>query len=502
MFNDNKLQAKSSCVFVIFGGTGDLAKKKLIPALFKLSSDGKLPEGFTVVSVGRQDLAEAAYRKSMEENVLQLPGKTFSQEQWDQFQQKLFYKRCELTDSEDYKELNAFLMAIDQKFHTQGNRIFYLAVAPDLVQSIIYNLNGSKMVENKTSWQRLMLEKPFGNSLAEAKKLNEEIMKLFSEDKVFRIDHYLGKEMVQNIAAIRFSNSIFESLWNYKYIDHIQIISSESIGIENRGAYYESAGILRDMLQNHILQMLSLICMEPPLDLNPQAIRDEKVKILKSLRLYDKASIQSDVVFGQYGKGMIEKNEISGYREEMHVALDSTTPTFAALKVYVDNFRWGGVPFYIQAGKRMEKRESEIVIQFKKLPGTEFYKGFENALPNKLVVKIQPMEGIFFQINTKEPGDTDDITRAEMDYCQECKYKRNSLEAYERLLMEALRNNTSLFTRWDELEHSWAFIENIEKNIADKEFEYPNYAAGTNGPKEALELIRKDGRMWWTRDSV
>ena len=500
MFNTRE-EKKESCIFVILGGTGDLTKKKLIPALFRLYSEGRLSSGFAVVAVGRRDINDDAYRRDMGEYVSRVVQNKFNPEKWSEFQKKLFYKRCNLTEQKEYQELDAFLQTLDRQFDTQGNRIYYLAVAPGLVQPIIYNLNRMNMVENRTSWQRLMLEKPFGSSLSSAKELNNAIAEIFREDKVFRIDHYLGKEMVQNIAAIRFSNSIFESLWNHKYIDNIQITSSERIGIENRGNYYENSGILRDMLQNHILQMLSLICMEPPVDLSPQAIRDEKVKVLKCLRFYDEESFKAHIVLGQYGRGIIDGKEVSGYREEANVSPTSDTSTFVALKAYVDNFRWGGVPFYIRAGKRMENRESKIVIQFKKLLGTGFYKEFEHALPDNLVLTIQPKEGIFFQINTKKPGDVADIARAEMDYCQTCKYEHNSLEAYERLLLEALRNNTALFTSWDELEHSWAFIENIEAQSTGIGLNYPNYAAGTNGPKEAVALIQKDVRNWWSKDS-
>ena len=500
MFN-NEREKSDSCIFVVLGGTGDLTKKKLLPALFRLSNDDKLPQKFAVLAVGRRNLSEEDYRKSMEEHVLQSAKDTFDPKKWETFRQTLFYKRCDLIIEKDYQDLGLFLEGLDQQLQTAGNRIYYLAVAPDLVEPIIHNLKTANMVDTKNSRQRLMLEKPFGSSLLAARQLNKAIADIFSEEQVFRIDHYLGKEMVQNITAIRFSNSIFESLWNHKYIDNIQITSSEWIGIESRGSYYERSGILRDMLQSHILQMLSLICMEPPVDLSAQAIRDEKVKVLKRLRFYDEQSAQSDIVLGQYGKGIAGGKDVPAYREEANVSETSLVPTFVALKAHVDNFRWGGVPIYIRAGKRMEKRESKIVIQFKKLLGTGFYKEFEHALPDNLVLTIQPKEGIFFQINTKKPGEARDIARAEMDYCQTCKYDHNSLKAYERLLLEALKNNTALFTRWDELEYSWAFIENIESMMAGMDVQYPNYAAGTKGPEKADALIERDGRTWWNKDS-
>jgi len=353
------------------------------------------------------------------------------------------------------------------------------------------------MLENKSSWQRIMVEKPFGTSLQMASELNEEMLRAVPEENIFRIDHYLGKEMVQNIIAIRFCNSIFESLWNHQYIDNIQIISTETIGIENRGSYYENAGILKDMLQSHILQMLSLICMEAPVDLKPESVRDEKVKVLKSLRLFDEAPNQSHIVVGQYGRGLVGEHEAAAYREEAKVSPDSRTPTFIALKACVDNFRWGGVPIYIRAGKCLDKRVSEIVVQFKKLPGSGFFKEFAGTAPNVLVIRIQPSEGIYFHINAKKPGINFTIEEIGLDYCQTCKYDNNTPGTYERLILEAVRNNPSSFTRWDELEYSWKYVGSIERALAGREPEYPNYPSGSRGPKEADDMMEADGRSWW-----
>ena len=486
------------CLFVIFGGTGDLTKKKLIPSLYRLYKSGELSYDFAIVSTGRSTISQSAYQNRMKEDMLASAVEDLDEAVWNSFCSRFYYITVDLSaDGEDYTRLNDFLDELDNILHTNGNRIFYLAVAPEFFGHITTTLHRHGMLENSISWQRIMVEKPFGTSLDMAKTLNSEMLHALPEENIFRIDHYLGKEMVQNIIAIRFSNLIFESLWNHQYIDNIQIISTESIGIENRANYYEKAGILKDMLQNHILQMLSLICMEAPIDLRPESIRDEKVKVLKSLRLCTDDPCNSCFVTGQYGKGSIGGHEVIGYTEEEHVSPESTTPTFVALKAHVDNFRWGGVPIYIRAGKRLDKRVSEIVIQFKKLPGTGLFKEFANTAPNVLVIRIQPSEGVYFHFNAKKPGIRFDIEEVAMDYCQTCKFLNNSLDTYERLILEAIRNNSASFTRWDELEYSWKYVDSIEKVLAGREFENHSYMSGSRGPDAAEALIESDGRKWW-----
>lgn len=495
---DNEL----SSVFVIFGGTGDLTKRKLIPAIFTLMYEDKLPENFTIVSIGRRNKTNEEYREEMHESVRKFSRFTLTDELWDKFSKRIFYKNFDFTsDNEGYKDLDSFLETTESKYITGGKRLYYLAVAPEFFEGIIRNLKNNGMVDKATGWQRIMIEKPFGSSLKTARILNNNISKLIPEENIFRIDHYLGKEMIQNILAIRFGNSLFEPLWNASYIDNIQITSNELLGVENRGGYYENAGILKDMLQNHILQMLTMIAMEPPVDLEPESIRDEKVKVLRSLRLFTAESVKEDIARGQYGEGETNGKKMVGYREEERVSSSSNTDTFIALKTYIDNFRWGGVPIYIRAGKRMDTKSTEIVIQFKKLPGINYYKEFNQVVHNLLVLKIQPEEGFFFQINAKKPGSEFKMEKVQLDYCQSCKYLNDSPEAYERLLLEAIRNNSSLFTRWDELEYSWKFIESIEKEFSDNTPNYPNYSAGTAGPKEAIDLIEKDGRQWWNTAS-
>jgi len=485
-------------IFVIFGGTGDLTKRKLIPAIFSLMQEEKLPENFMIVAIGRREKTNEEYRKEMYDSVEKFSRFSLNNELWDKFSKRIFYKNFDFTSTcEGYRSLDSFLEEVETKYSTQGKRLYYLAVAPEFFEGIIRNLKNNGMVDKTTGWQRIMIEKPFGSSLKTARILNDNISKLIPEEDIFRIDHYLGKEMIQNILAIRFGNSLFEPLWNANYIDNIQITSNELIGVENRGSYYENAGILKDMLQNHLLQMLTMIAMEPPVDFEPESIRDEKVKVLRSLRPFTNESFKEDIVLGQYGEGIINDEKVLGYREEDKVSSKSNTDTFIALKTYIDNFRWGGVPIYIRAGKRMDIKSTEIVIQFKKLPGINYYKEFDKVVHNFLVLKIQPEEGFFFQINAKKPGSEFKMEKVQLDYCQSCKYLNNSPEAYEKLILEAIRNNSSLFTRWDELEYSWKFIESIEKELKNNISKFPNYSAGTSGPKEAMDLIKKDGREWF-----
>ena len=485
-------------IFVIFGGTGDLTRRKLIPAIFNLLYQEKLPENFTIVAIGRREKTNEEYREDMYKNMRKFSKLTLSEDVWQKFSKKIFYKSFDfILDNDGYKNLDLFLETIDIKYLTGGKRLYYLAVAPEFFEVIIRNLKNNAMVNKTPGWQRIMIEKPFGSSLKTARILNHNISKLVSEEDIFRIDHYLGKEMIQNILAIRFGNSLFEPLWNANYIDNIQITSNEILGVENRGGYYENAGILKDMLQNHLLQMLTLIAMEPPVDFQSQSISDEKVKVLRSLRLFNHESVNKNIVRGQYGEGEVNDTQAIGYRQEDGVSPSSNTDTFIALKTYIDNFRWGGVPIYIRAGKRMMVKSTEIVIQFKKLPGINYYKEFNHLAENLLVLKIQPEEGFFFQINGKKPGSEFKMEKVQLNYCQSCKYSNDSPEAYEKLLLEAIRNNSSLFTRWNELEYSWKFIESIEKEFINNIPNYPNYAAGTSGPGQAKDLIEKDGRQWW-----
>jgi glucose-6-phosphate 1-dehydrogenase len=372
-----------------------------------------------------------------------------------------------------------------------------MAVAPKLFSDIVNNLGNYNSLGKSSSWNRVMIEKPFGSDLKSARILNKKITKVILEDDIYRIDHYLGKEMFQNIFTVRFSNSIFEPLWNNSYIDNIQITSFEKIGIENRGSYYESAGILKDMLQNHLLQLISMIAMEPPIDFSDSSIRHEKIKLLKSINEYKEEEIEENVIRGQYGDGYIDKQKVIGYRNENRVSRESDVETFMTLKMRINNFRWYGVPFYIRTGKRMSESSTRIVIEFRKLPGINNYKSFGNVNPNLLMISIQPKEGVSLQINGKRPGNDFIIDSPQLEYCQSCKFEKNSPEAYERLIIGAANNNKSLFTSWNEIEYSWKFVEKIEKVFKNIKPNFPNYSAGSEGPIEYIELIKKDGKKWW-----
>ncbi|TYQ16915.1 UNVERIFIED_CONTAM: glucose-6-phosphate 1-dehydrogenase [Acetivibrio alkalicellulosi] len=481
--------------FVVFGGTGDLTKRKLIPALFSLMKEERLSDKFSVVLVGRRDKDLNDYKKELLECVKTYSRCNAKNDEWELFSEKIVYCKFDFIDEDNGYDKLANILSFYE------NRIFYLAVAPEFFESIIRRLKEHKLIERKTGFQRIMIEKPFGYSLESARKLNEDITKIIPEKKIFRVDHYLGKDMIQNILSIRFGNSIFEPLWNQNYIDNIQIISTETIGVESRGAYYDNTGIIKDMLQNHILQMLALVAMEPPVNLEPESIRNEKVKVLNALRPFDKKSAMENIVRGQYDRGIVNGEEVLAYREEERVDKGSNTDTFIALKINVDNFRWAGVPFYIKAGKRLDRKGTEIIIQFKRLPGINFYSSLKNSKPDLLVIRVQPEEGLFFQINAKRPG-SDIIEPVKMDYCQSCRIDYNSPEAYERIILEAIRNNSAIFTRWDELEYSWSFEKSIRDSFEGVIEKYPNYASGSNGPSKATELLKREGRIWWDRDKL
>lgn len=485
-----------SLIFTIFGATGDLTKRKLIPAAFTLYTQGRLPDGFTIIAIGRREKTREGYREEMKSFMVEKLARNIDEALWTSFKEKIIYYKMNFQEDDGYVLLNGLSVEIDKERKTKGNRIYYLATAPEFFEVIIKKLHDNGMLENRDSWQRVMIEKPFGSDLLTATKLNENITELLHEDKIFRIDHYLGKEMIQNILSLRFGNSIFEPLWNHNYIDHIQIISTETLGVGSRGSYYDNTGIIKDMLQNHILQMLTLIAMEPPVNLNAESIRDEKVKVLQALRPFNKASFNETVSTGQYGYG----NGFKAYRDEERVADDSDTDTFIAVKTCIDNFRWGGVPIYIMAGKRLEAKTTKIIIRFKKLPGINFYEGFSDTKANVLVIRIQPDEGLFFRINAKSPGNDFKLSNVDLDYCQDCGYESNSPEAYERLILEAINDNKALFTRWDELEYSWRYIDSLYVSRGGTNPGYPNYEAGGKGPSSAYELIERDGRAWWKEE--
>lgn len=487
-------------LLVVFGGTGDLAHRKLYPAVYNLYLSGLLPENFALVSVGRRDKSVEEFRSEAMESIKEYSrSEVLDTDGLEKVLSGFYYYTKNFYDDQGYERLGEFLSELDGRYGTRGNRVFYLAVAPEHFGPIVERIDAAGLAPNeKGSWQRVVIEKPFGKDLESASRLNEDITKAFSEDHIYRIDHYLGKEMLQNIMVIRFANTLFEPLWNNKHIDHVQITSCETIGIENRGGYYEGSGALRDMMQNHMLQLLMLTAMEPPVNLDTESIRDEKVKVLKALSPMTAEEVARNVVRGQYGGGVDPESGdgVIGYRQEDRVFEDSDTETYVGMKLMVNNIRWAGVPFYLRTGKRLPCKTTEIAIEFSKPPEVLYFKEFQNLQSNLLVIKIQPREGAFLQFNAKKPGARSEIIPVAMDFCQNCTIDAVSAEAYERLLYDVLRGDSTLFTRWDEVEHSWRFIDGIAGAWDKTSPAFPNYSAGGWGPDEARELIERDGRIW------
>ncbi|HEY2492825.1 MAG TPA: glucose-6-phosphate dehydrogenase [Paenibacillus sp.] len=485
-------------VFFLFGATGDLARRKLFPAIYSLYREGKLAEDFAVIGVARRERSQDEFREDLFNSIQEFCRyKAEDNEEWHSFAQHFEYKSLDINNVDGFRELREQTEQIEARYQVPGNRIFYLALAPELFGSVSYNLQKGGMLESK-GWNRLVIEKPFGYDLESAKELNKQLREVFKEEEIFRIDHYLGKEMVQNIEVIRFANAFFEPLWNNKHIANIQITLSETVGVEERGGYYDHAGALRDMGQNHMLQMLTMIAMEPPSRLLPEDIRDEKVKVIRSLRPYHTVEeVNKNVVRGQYAKGSSQDRELPAYREEDKVDPNSNTETYFATRLFVDNFRWAGVPFYIRTGKRLPVKTTEIVVEFRSMP-TNVYLGQKHTLePNLLVIRVNPMEGIYVKINAKKPGSESDIEPLAMDFCQSCMIGINSPEAYERLLHDAVRGESTYFTRWDEVASAWSFVDKIAEAWAQNPGDIIQYPAGSWGPIEADKLLEEDGFHWW-----
>ncbi|SFQ94793.1 glucose-6-phosphate dehydrogenase [Desulfoscipio geothermicus] len=493
VFNYN-IDAADPCVMVIFGGTGDLTHRKLMPALYNLQHEKRLPKHFAVVAVGRRNKDHETYRYEVYDSIKNYARFKLHEHTWSELRRRIYYQKFDFNNDIGYIRLNTFLQKLDEQYRTRGNRIYYLAVAPEYFAVIVEKLYLHGMARNSGSWQRLVIEKPFGRDLDSARQLNEKITAVFDESNIYRIDHYLGKEMLQNIMVIRFANMLFEPVWNNRFIDNIQILSCEKVGVGSRGGYYEQAGALRDMLQNHMLQLLTLTAIEPPAGLDTKSIRDEKVKVLRSLEQFTPELVEQNVVRGQYGPGIVDNEEVPGYRQEERVSPTSNTETFIALKAHIDNLRWAGVPFYIRTGKRMPVKTTEIIIQFKPLPKILYAREYGHLQPNILIIKIQPREGVFFQFNAKKPGTECNIVPVQMDYCQNCREGVNSPAAYERLLFDVMRGESTLFARWDEVEYAWKFVDNIAAAWQTRQPGFPNYPAGSWGPREAAALLAGDNR--------
>ncbi|MHA0858163.1 glucose-6-phosphate dehydrogenase [Paenibacillus sp. CMAA1364] len=487
-----------NAVFFLFGATGDLARRKLFPAIYSLYREGKLAEDFAVIGIARRPRTQEEFREDVYKSIQEFCRyKAEDMEEWYTFAQHFEYKSLDINDINGFRELKEQTERIEERYHIPGNRMFYLALAPELFGSVSSNLEIGGMLDGK-GWNRLVIEKPFGYDLKSAEILNEQIRQVFKEEEIYRIDHYLGKEMVQNIEVIRFSNALFEPLWNNKHIANIQITLSETVGVEERGGYYDNAGAMKDMGQNHMLQTLAMVAMEPPSRLLAEDIRDEKVKVLRSLRPYlTVEEVERNVIRGQYVQGNIGDTQLPAYRDEDKVNPNSNTETYFATRLFVDNFRWAGVPFYIRTGKRLPVKTTEIVVEFRSMP-TNVYLGQKHKLePNLLVIRVNPMEGIYFKINAKKPGSEADIQSVAMDFCQSCMIGINSPEAYERLLHDAARGESTYFTRWDEVASAWSFVDRIAEAWAVEPDKLSTYAAGTWGPKEAEELLEQDGFHWW-----
>ncbi len=486
------------CVVLIFGATGDLTRRKLLPALYRLSQQRLVPAEFAILGTARQPLNDEEFRDLMKQAITEFGSDDALDESiWENFAKRLFYIGGDFKDPALYQNLGNRLTEIDTEMETRGNRIFYLATAPDHFGLVARQLGEAKLAKPaKGSWTRIIVEKPFGHDLKSAQALNKELAKVFDEKQVYRIDHYLGKETVQNLLAFRFANSIFEPLWNRQYIDHVQITNAEALGVEGRGAYYEGAGALRDMIQNHVFQVTSLIAMEPPASLAANSVRDEKAKAMQSVRTLPIDAIQRFAVRGQYGPGKVLGDTVPGYREEPGVDPKSSTETFAALKLYFDNWRWAGVPFYLRSGKRLQKHVTEISIEFKEVPHRLFTDSDAPLQPNILIIRIQPNEGITLRFGAKLPGQAMRIRPVNMDFRYGSSFGMKPPEAYERLLLDCMFGDSTLYARRDMVERGWEIVEPILEAWKKPAEEFPNYEAGSWGPPAADELIEPDGRKW------
>ena len=490
------------CILVIFGATGDLTDRKLLPAIYNLAREGQLPSQFAVVGFARREKSHEQFRLEMKEGINKFSRvKPVDEKIWKNFEQHIFYHRSEFHESEGYASLDQFLKQLDGRLGTRGNRVFYLSTQPKFFTTICEKLHGANLIynerEEKEKWSRLIIEKPFGHDLDSAYALQKELLQHLAENQIYRIDHYLGKETVQNLMVFRFANSLFESLWNSRYIDHVQITVAEDIGIGRRGAFWEEAGLLRDILQNHMMQLLSLVCMEPPVSLSANAIRDEKVKVLQALRSFTKEDFKTSIVRGQYGRGFIGGEPVKGYREEDNVNPNSNVETFVALRLFIDNWRWHGVPFYLRGGKRLAKKATEIAIHFKRPPGVLFQKPGKLHEPNVLAIRIQPDEGTALKINCKVPGPASPIQPVKMDFRYGSYFGMSPPEAYERLILDCMAGDNTLFAREDEVFNSWKLLTPVlEEWKVTKPECFPNYESGTWGPELADEMMKRDGRKW------
>ena len=491
------------CSLVIFGGSGDLARRKLLPALYNLALDGVLPAHFAVIGIGRREMSDAAYRSFAREGSERFSRRPLDATHWQDFERSVYYLRGSLDDPATYRALETRLQDVEAECGVPGNRIFYLSIPPSLFRTGIEQLRASGLgaqSEEAGPFARVIVEKPVGHDLGSAQEVNALLAGSFREEQVYRIDHYLGKETVQNILVLRFGNAIFEPLWNKKHVDHVQLTVAEEEGVGTRALYYEEAGALRDIVQNHILQVLSLVAMEPPWSLDPEVVRDNKLEVLNCLRPMRAGEVETHSVRAQYGPGFHHGDAVPGYRQEEGVRSDSTTETYVALKVFIDNWRWAGVPFYIRTAKRLPKRATEVAVQFKDVPHVLFNADRAAPLePNVLALRIQPDEGLSLGISTKRPGSRVQVYPVKMDFRYGSIFGDQSAEAYERLLLDVMAGDATLFIRRDAVEASWAWITPVLDAWQESAQRWlPQYDAGSWGPVEADRLIATSGATWRT----
>ncbi|MGH9907455.1 MAG: glucose-6-phosphate dehydrogenase, partial [Pyrinomonadaceae bacterium] len=487
------------CVVVIFGALGDLTRRKLVPALFHLACTGCTSDQFTVLGVGRDELSDDHFRKRM---LAAVTGSKemgeFSDEQWQQFAQRMYYVAGQLDDPQAYSRIAARLEKMQAEAGVSTNRMFYLATPPSLAPTIVAELGRTGLAKDEKGWSRIVVEKPFGRDLASARALNEHIAAVFDEHQVYRIDHYLGKDTVQNILVFRFGNSLFEPVWNRNYVDYVEITAAESLGIGSRGAYYEESGALRDMVANHLLQLLALTAMEPPVAIDANSVREEKAQVWRSIRPMTPEDVTEKTVRGQYGPGKIDGDLVPGYREEKNVAADSSTETFVAIEFRIENWRWAGVPFYVRTGKRLLRPLTEIAIHFKRTPQALFARTPDDRIePNVIALRIQPDEGITITFGAKRPGTQMRTGTVQMDFRYRTAFGARSPSAYETLLLDVMRGDGTLFTRRDGVEAQWKLITPIEEAWAKQPPpDFPNYEAGSDGPGAANEMLARNGHSW------